>query len=290
MSVYAIYRCLYGSDFVQQSIESVLPYVDKAIVVWAGKPFADVTQWEHRGKIYRFPVRFDDLPERVWAMNDPRVQFVEEYIPNPRNQWTEIVNDIVIPKYGKPDVAMFMHVPMVWDGKELAKALEEFQTSHYQCANTWQIEIWRGFDWRIPKRHRAGAGFWNLRDVGRMPQTHLDCNPVGVPLQSLPMLCGAVHNLRYTQNPNIMFWRHLVVQAYVAKLGDSVPDPTWFEEKWLHWMPETRDLEQSLRWKHLIPQAEAYDPEGLPYPIKRDLASLREQTSNAAWKGYPECG
>ena len=169
MKVYAIFRGLYGSDFATHAIESVLPFVDKAILVWGIVPFAGVTEWTHKGKVYKFPERFDDLPEKVAAMDDPRVHVVNYHSPNPRNQWTEIVNDIVIPQFGRPDIAILGHVPHVWREDALRANLEEFETSRYLCANTWQIETWRVLDWRLPERHRAGVGFWNLRDAHTMP-------------------------------------------------------------------------------------------------------------------------
>jgi len=289
METYAIFRGLYGTGYVKRAIESVLPHVDKVILVWGVVPFAGVNEWEHDGKVYKFPDRFDDLPEMVEAMDDPRVHVVWHHSQNPRNQWTEIVNDIVIPKFGKPDVVMMGHVTHVWTERALAANLEEFGTSRFKWANTWQVETYRQLDYRISEGFRAGVGFWNLEQAHRMPTTGLDFNPAKIPLSRGPMLGGRVHNLRYSQNLNIMFWRHLVVQAYVAQLGDSRPDPKHFEEKLLNWTPETRDIEMALAHKTTVPQAIPYDPSGLPASIKRDYDALAKQISRDAWKGYPKC-
>jgi hypothetical protein len=288
MATFAIYRCLYGADFVTQSIESVLPFVDEVAVVWGRTPWAGVSESIYKGKRYKFPERFDDLPERVKAMDDPRVHLIEHHSPSPRNQWTELTEQIVVPKLGKPDILMFMHVGMVWRQQELAEALAEFIQGPDRFANTWMVELWRGFNWRIPRRHRVGAGFWNRRRTGHMPPTELDFNPMGTPLAHLPML-GEVHNFRYAQNPNLMFWRHLAITEYVKKVGDSKPNPDHFEDKWLNWTPETRDIEMSLNYKHTVPCAIPYDETRLPEPILRDMEALRAQTSNEAWKGFPQC-
>jgi len=267
----------------------VLPVVDKVIVVWGERPFAGVKAWMHKGKVYNFPEKFDNLVEVVESYPDDRVHLFKHHIDNPRNQWTRIVNEIVIPEFGKPDIAIMGHVTHVWEEDAIRAALEEFKTSRYRCANTWQVETWRGLDTRIPERFRAGAGFWNLRDVGEMPPTWLDFNPSGTPLSRLPMLCGKVHNLRYSQNPNIMFWRHLVVQAYVSKLGDSRPDPNHFDDKWLTWTPATRNIEMAAAHAHTVPEAVPYDTSCLPHVIQRDLPVLQAKTSNEVWEGYPEC-
>lgn len=289
MKTYAIFRGLYGADYVTHAIESVLPFVDKVILVWGILPFAEVDEWTHKGKVYKFPDRFDVLLEAVEVMGEPRVHVEHYHSQSPRNQWTEIVNEIVIPKYGKPDAVILGHVTHVWCRDALAANLEEFEASRYLWANTWQTETYRRLDYRIPERFRAGVGFWNLQMAGKMPATGLDCNPATATLRSGPMLGGRVHNLRYSQNLNIMFWRHLVVQAYVAQLGDSRPSPDHFEDKLLNWTPETRDIEMALAHKHTVPQAVPYDRRGLPESILRDYDALTKQTSREAWKGYPPC-
>ena len=171
MRRYVIYRCLYGSDFVQESIRSVLPFVDKVIVVWGGKPWGGVDHCMYQGRRIDFPERFDDLPEKVKEIDDPKVEFVEFYYRNPINQCAVLMNDVVIPRFGKPDTAIFQMVTMVWRHQELEKALQEFEMSHYFCANSRQVELWRGLNYRVPERPRAACGFWNLRNIARMPPT-----------------------------------------------------------------------------------------------------------------------
>ena len=97
-----------------------------------------------------------------------------------------------------------------------------------------------------------------------------------------------VHNLRYAQNPLIMFWRQLVVMAHTQVTGDSTPNHDWFEDKWLRWTPETEDIEMSLRHMGQVKRAVPYDVGELPACIRADLPKLRAQTSNEQWKGYPE--
>lgn len=287
--IVAVYRCLYGSDFVEYSIRSVLDAVDKVVVVWGGKPFADVDHCVYKGKRYDFPKRFDDLPEIVQSIDSPKVEFIEHYHHNPRNQWAHIINNIVTPRFGKPDAALFMHVGMVWRADQLLKAFDEFFHGDSPCCNTRCVETWRGLDYRIPERLRAGCGFWKFQDFAKMPETWLDFQPRTVNLPGLHMLNAEIHNLRYSQNPNIMFWRQLVIMAYVAALGDSTPDPNWFEDKWLTWDPETnnQDLEMAINWKHLIPAAIPYDTDELPAGIRRDLVMLQKATSNKVWRGIP---
>jgi hypothetical protein len=290
MKTYAIYRGLYGSDFVKQSIESVLPHVDKVIFVYCVKPWAGVTEGEYRGVKYKFPEHVDTLSETVKQMaeDDFRIDYVEHYSPSARGQIAEIVNEIVIPKFGRPDVAFFMHPDHVWRDEALGEALEEFKRAPYQYMNTYQVETWRGLDTRIPERRRAGVGFWKVPEGG-LPETALDFNPKQVPLQYVMMLRPRVHNLRYSQNPNMMFWRHLIISAYVKVDGDSRPNPNHFEDKWLNWTPDTRDLEMSLAHMATVPAALPYDVSELPETIQRDLPELQRQISNAAWKGYPSC-
>jgi hypothetical protein len=289
MKTYAIYRGLYGADFVRHSIESVLPHVDKVIFVWGGRPWANASEWTHKGKRYTFPKLIDNLPEVVKGIDDPRVHFVEAYHETPRGQLASMVNDIVIPQFGRPDVALFMMPNYVWKQDALASALDEFTAARYRYANTWQVEMWRGFDYRIPRRERTGPGFCNLREMRQMPMTDLNYHPTYMRIEDVPMLGAESHNLRYSENLNTLFWRQLVTEAWVATIHDSKPDPDHFEEKLLNWTPETRDLEMALAYKARIPKAEPYDFHKLPEVILRDIDKLRKSASNAAWKGYPKC-
>ena len=50
MKIYVVYRCLYGEDFIEESIRSIEPYAEKIFVFWADKPLANVKEANYMGK------------------------------------------------------------------------------------------------------------------------------------------------------------------------------------------------------------------------------------------------
>jgi hypothetical protein len=54
-----------------------------------------------------------------------------------------------------------------------------------------------------------------------------------------------------------MYWKHLTALAFSRIVGDSLPNESWYEEKWLNWNPITnnRNLEISLGYEWTIPSA-----------------------------------
>ena len=47
---YAIYRCLYGEDFIQESIKSVIDHVDKVFIFWTNKPWGNTDRCMYKGE------------------------------------------------------------------------------------------------------------------------------------------------------------------------------------------------------------------------------------------------
>ena len=71
---YAIYRCLYGEDFVQESIKSIEPYVDKIFVFWTNKAWGNATECTYKGRLVRFPEKFDNIVEKVQLLNNSKIE------------------------------------------------------------------------------------------------------------------------------------------------------------------------------------------------------------------------
>jgi hypothetical protein len=61
-----VYRILYGEDFIEDSIISLINYVDKVFVFWDDVPWGDVKQATYKGKTVQIPKKIDD----VLSMND----------------------------------------------------------------------------------------------------------------------------------------------------------------------------------------------------------------------------
>jgi hypothetical protein len=265
----AIYRCLYGADFIQESISSIIDHVDRVYIFYDTVPWGNVTEVTYKGARIFFPKRFDDILDKICDMHENKIYLIYDHIENNINQFTHLVNDIIIPKYGKPDDIMIIEVDHIFKKSQLVESVRQFRESKFRCADTGQIELWKTFEYRIPERQmRTGVVFWRMDDLDEMPPTLRQG-------ERLPVfrLSTHVHNFGFCMSKQTMFWKHLLALAFSQKIGDGQPDENWFEEKWLNWHSEKNnfDLEISKGRERDISHAYYYDARELPEVIREKL-------------------
>lgn len=266
--VYAVYRVLYGEDFIQESIKSILNYVDEVFVCIADKPFGNTQGVTYKGEWIPWPQKFDDVREKVLELNDPKIKIIDDYCPTPLNQLTHIVNDLILPHHERPNIIVMMEPDHVFCSSEIRDCLEEFATGNMSCATTEQIELWKEPSWRIPSRpNRVGPVLHKLNVNEQFCQTGFNGAPIGFDYKKL---YATVHNMGFCISPKVMYWKHLASLAFSQIIGDSIPNETWYEDKWLKWNPQTNnsDLEISRGFEYTIPCAYPYDLKQLPEFIK----------------------
>src|SRR6185369_12401937 len=246
----AIYRILYGEDFIVESIESILPHVDRVFVVIAPRPWGTSTGVTYKGEWVSWPAKFDGVRDRVLGMDEPRVGVLDDFWPTPAGQYEHIVNDLIAPHYS-PDEILIMEPDWVFSEQEAASTIAKW-TAHPElksaCAR--QVELWRTPTWRIQDRGFARP----------TPTLH---RQTGGEHGALPSL---VHNLGFCFSESTMRWKHLTAIAFSAEIRDCAPNPDWYEKTWLHWHPgsNNRNLEIALTLEHCIPSAFPYNIAGLP--------------------------
>jgi len=231
---YAIYRIHYGLDFLGKSIESVIDEVDKVFVFWSKRP------WFKQCK---------DLPplnENVleFCKKYDKVIVIEKEFDLPENQFKKMY-DHVVSEYSKPDQVLMMEPDMVWDRETLSEVwkLKDNEISFNQ------IEFWKNEDWYI-KRDRPGPTLWNVA-----PHKTMKGCWASKQKRHETLRC---YNYGFCLSPEVMKYKHEVAIQSSKYYGDSLPSKEWYEEKWLNWTPETRDLEISEAHKHLIEKALPY--------------------------------
>lgn len=263
----AIYRCLYGADFIKDSIQSIADYVDRIFIFADSTPWGNVTHVEYKGEIVSIPPIIDYVLDEILSLvrEGYPINLLFDHVYTPVNQFTHLVNDIVIPYYGKPQQIMFVEVDQVFRKDQIEQALYEFGNSEYKYASTRQVEIWKGFQHRVPERKRTGVMFWDLSDMDKMPNTLHQAN-----LHVMLYLDAYVHNFGFAMNVQTMYWKHLIALGYAGKIRDSRPNPEWYDKKWLTWDYQTNNenLEISLGREYLIPYVEPYGIHGLPSSIQ----------------------
>lgn len=262
--IYAVYRCLYGEDFIQESIKSIDDYVDKIFVFWDDKPWGDPVDVMYKGHRVTFPTKFDSILDKIMELNNPKVHLIYDHQKNNLNQFSNLVNYQILPNYDRPDTIMVIEVDHVFKKDQLEKAIQESKIRSH--ISTIPIELWKTPLFRIPERHRLCTVFWNMRINDTMPKTgrHAD-------VSGMHWIPAKTHNFGFCYNPATMLWKHLTALAFSAKIGDDMPNEDWYEKTWLTWDYNTnnKNLEISKGYEHNIDHAFHYNPEELPEIIRQ---------------------
>lgn len=263
---YALYRCLYGEDFIQESIKSIRDHVDRVFVFWTDKAWGNTDRATYKGEEILFPKKFDNIIDKIKELDDPKVELVYAHTDSPFNQFTYFVNEILLKNYDKPDTLIIPEVDHVFREDQIKRAIEVFESVEVPCASTRQVELWKQPNFKIPERYRLGTMFWNIKMVGSLPETGCHANPPQVPT----MADVYVHNMGFCISKEVMKWKHLTAMAFSIIVGDSPPNEKWLEDKWEAWTEDNQleNLEISEGQEHFIPRAEPYDVRELPETIR----------------------
>lgn len=254
---------LYGADFIAESIQSILPYVDHVYVVMMYAPWGNTEGVKYKNEWIPWPTRFDDTIERVVAVQSDRVTIVGAQKATPWNRWGYAVNDIV---KTDADEVILLDPDCVFSKVEVHATFTDWHTHpEYQWAAPLQIELWRTPAWRVHRQRqmvlflRGDMSAINFPDPPGPPVTH----------PKIHTLSSNVHNLGFCVSESTMLWKHLTAMAFSPVVGESIPDPEWFEKKWLSWDPVTnnKNLDISLGGADGIPRAVPYDVSLLPQSI-----------------------
>ena len=267
--VYVIYRCLYGEDFIQESIRSIEKYVDKIFIFWDDRAWGDVTHCIYKGERVGYPVKFDNIIDKIKELNNPKIELIYDHQFNNINQFTHFVNDIILPNYEKPDEILVVEVDHVFREDQLEAAFREFRENKFVNASTSQIEVWKGFRHRVPDRPgRRGAILWDMKQLNELPM--YNCLSDG---DNIQFLKSYVHNFGFAVSEKVMYWKHMTALRFSQEIGDSKPNESWYEDKWLSWDFEdnNENLEISFGWEHTIPFSIPYDINELPIEILHRL-------------------
>jgi hypothetical protein len=264
---YAIYRVLYGEDFIKESIKSIINYFDKIFIVLADKPLAEAKGCIYKGKYIEFPKTIDNVNDEIKKIKNEKIIVVNDYVYNNSNQFTHIVNDLVLPNYTKPDCILFIEHDHIFKTEQIESSILEFEEKDSICLGTRQVELWKTPFYRIPERNgRLSCVFWNMKKLDKIPTTGRHANSPDL----IFMNKSFVHNFGFCMSEKNMLWKHLVGLGISSKIGDCQPNELWYEKKWLNWDFEKNnsDLEISIGSESDIPNAMPYNTEWLPEVIR----------------------
>jgi tetratricopeptide (TPR) repeat protein len=263
-TIYAIYRCFNGEDYIQESIKSISDKVDKIFVFSDDTPLGNAAECLYKGQRIPFPKQIDGVVEKIKELDNPKIELLYDHQDTNDNHLTHFLNDIILPKYEKPSIVLYMEVDHVFRNDQLKSAIDEFILQDYVFATAGQIDIWKNMHYRLPERNdKVGAVFCNLSKLRKMPIT-LKHGGIAV----MPRLDACVHSFSFAVSEKAMYWKHLLSIAFSQKFGGSAPYEDWYEEKWLKWDYETNNENLDISEQYKIPSAIPYNTDELPELIR----------------------
>ena len=263
--IWAVYRIHYGIDFIKQSINSIINDVDKVFIFYSKDPWVKTDQIIYKNKSIKFP----DNPENVDIFlrnnfNYNKIIIKQYECETPLNQFGKLYTKACEYLDSKPNYVLFMEPDMIFGVNQLKKLKLELDLKFWtNFLIAKQIEIWKynttqnsPNSYRIPlRKKRVGPALWKVKkDIEILTQFG------GGALKKKNNFSYFVKilNMGFSFNKETMLYKHLTAMVFSKIIGDSQPDENWFDDKWLNWKKNTRNLEISLGSQHLIKEAFRY--------------------------------
>ena len=133
--LYAVYRCLYGEGFIQESINSITDYVDKIFVFWDDTAWGNIDHCMYKGQRVDFPKKFDNIVEKIKelkkqfadAANKIKGKFDRKKFKDATDEEKAALRDKLKASRKEWEVAMKAHRVEV--GKRMKEIREEFKNN-----------------------------------------------------------------------------------------------------------------------------------------------------------------
>lgn len=265
----AIYRIHYGTDFLLESINSIINDVDKIFIFYSENPWIVADNVDYKNQLIDFPSNPENVKEFLDKnIFDKKIIFANFECNSPKNQFGKLYKIVSEKLNIKPKYVLFIEPDMIF-GKGQFNLLKLELNLKFWNNNiiSKQIEIWK-FDknnksnesYRIPlRKKRVGPVLWKIKNNTEI-QTHFGGEP-SLKAKKMSIFITTL-NMGFSLNKETMFYKHLMALTFSKAIGDSQPDENWYEEKWLNWSEDKENLEISEGYQHHIKRAFKYK---IPY-------------------------
>lgn len=278
--VVAVYRLLYGSDFIAESLASVTDACDAVLCFVGRRPFGGRPSVRYFGHEVFFPHDVDGVADtiRAWAAkHDPAGKV--RVIDNPhdavlKNQLGRLVDEFVIPHHDATHVLQ-VEGDEVWHADALSALLDAAETSDADEIMSTNDLFWRSPRF-VSRRNNPYAVLRAIKGARTIGPTGNALMSTRDDLVRLAPPGVRVHNFGYACSERTMFWKHLAGLSFSRDLRwDSVPREDWFEAVWRTWNWHTNrrtDLCPSVGYPDAFAAAEIYPEHDLPRVIRDRIA------------------
>ena len=258
--VIAIYRMHYGIDFINKSVSSIIKDVDHIFIFYSKKPWVIKDKVIYKNKELDFPTN----PENVETYlnnsfkKQSKIKIINFECETPLNQFGILYEKSLDYLEHTPNKVLFMEPDMIFPENGLNTLIIELNLKFWiNSISTKEIELWKHYDFtkndsfRVPYRKRSGGGaiLWKTNkkiQTGFSPKDHKKRIHFSWLVEIL--------NLGFCINDKTMLYKFLIGLVYTKIIGDSIPNEDWYENKWLKWDINTKNLEQSIGAEHRIPK------------------------------------
>ncbi len=273
----AIYRVLYGSDFIGESIASIYDHVDHILCFVTHEVFGGRRVVKYFGHDVYFPHDIDGLTSTIQRWKDEHDHADKvRIIPNPhgadlKGQVGRMVNELVLPCFDCTHL-LFVESDEVWRQDRISHLMD-------LASRTDADEIMGNCHlfWRSPRfvstRTNPYCVLRSLNGRKQIGTTGHALAEIDPKLSRLSDPGVVVHNFGFAASERTVFWKHLTGLSFSrdARL-DSVPREDWFETSWRAWNWATNrrtDLCPSTGHEGAFPPVREYPFEDLPQSIQR---------------------
>jgi len=282
MRTVAIYRLLYGSDFIGESLASIYPHCERILCFVGREMFGGRRTIKYFGHDVYLPHDIDGLTDAIhaWkAANDPDNKV--RVLPNPhatllKGQLQAMINGEVIPRYD-PTHVLFVESDEVWHEntiKTLFQIAQESDADEIMAAACYLF--WRSYKYCSTRTNpyavmRALKGRKNIGPTGHA----LGSAGNDVKRHNDDRL--KIHNFGFAASERTIFWKHLTGLSFGRDLNlDSPSREEWFEDVWRPWNGVSNrrtDLCPSIDHVHAFAPAQDYPFEQLPKLMQQRIKS-----------------
>lgn len=276
----AIYRLLYGSDFIGESLASIYDHCDHILCFVGHEMFGGGRIINYFGHDVYLPHDIDGLTDaiRAWkTAHDTRnkIRILDNpYATDLKNQVGRMINTEVIPNYDCSHV-FFVEADEVWHERTIG---ELFDLASRTDEDEYMAAACHLF-WRSPRYCSTRT---NPYAVLRALKGRRAIGPTGHALMSEGNDVRRrtddrmkIHNFGFAAAERTIFWKHMTALSFSRdqKL-DSPPREEWFETVWRPWNWVTNrrpDLCPSIGYENAFAPAEEYPFEQLPAVMKQRI-------------------